>query len=73
VMYMREARKQVPATPVPLALGTALAVSLFATLYLGIYPDRILRYAQNSAQQLVEKVSPTIPAASPAPAVQGKL
>jgi NADH-quinone oxidoreductase subunit N len=53
VMYMREARRQVPVTPVPLGLGTALALSLIATIYLGILPNRVLHYAQQSAQALL--------------------
>jgi NADH-quinone oxidoreductase subunit N len=52
VMYMREARKEVPVTPIPLGLGVALAVSMVATLYLGILPNRILQYAQQSAEEL---------------------
>jgi NADH-quinone oxidoreductase subunit N len=53
VMYMREARKEVPVAPIPLGLGVALAVSLVATLYLGILPNRVLQYAQQSAEQLL--------------------
>ncbi len=45
VMYMREPRGEVPVTPVPLALGTALAISLVATIYLGVLPGRALDYA----------------------------
>lgn len=52
-MYMREGRKEVPVTPVPFGLGLALAISLVATLYLGLLPDRILQYAQHSAQNLL--------------------
>jgi NADH-quinone oxidoreductase subunit N len=52
-MYMRESRKEVPVTPVPLALGLALAVCLAATLYLGLFPSRVLQYSQDSAQQFV--------------------
>jgi NADH-quinone oxidoreductase subunit N len=52
VMYMREARKEVPVSPVSPALGLALALSLVATLYLGTLPDRILRITQHSAQEL---------------------
>jgi len=52
VMYMREARKEVPVAPVPFGLGLALALSIVATLYLGILPNGVLRYAQQSAQQL---------------------
>src|SRR5579864_9423118 len=53
VMYMREARKEVPVSPIPLGLGVALAVSLVATLYLGILPNRVLQYAQRSAEQVL--------------------
>ena len=53
VMYMRESRKQLPVTPVPFGLGFALAISVAATLYLGILPNRVLQYAQQSAQELL--------------------
>jgi NADH-quinone oxidoreductase subunit N len=58
VMYMREARRQVPVTPIPLGLGLALAVSVVATLYLGILPNRVLQYAQHSAEELLPHQSP---------------
>jgi NADH-quinone oxidoreductase subunit N len=54
MMYMREPRDE--AAPVPrvrLALGTALAISVLATLYLGILPSRILDYAARSAADLM--------------------
>jgi NADH-quinone oxidoreductase subunit N len=57
VMYMRESRKQVPVTPVPFALGLALASSVVATLYLGILPNQVLQYAQQSAQELLPQSS----------------
>lgn len=53
VMYMRESRKEVPITPIPFGLGLALTVSLAATLYFGILPNRVLQYAQESAQELL--------------------
>jgi NADH-quinone oxidoreductase subunit N len=53
VMYMRESRKEVPVTSIPFALGVALAVSIAATLYLGILPNRVLQYTQQSAQGLL--------------------
>ena len=52
-MYMREARKEVPVTPVPVGLGVALAVTIVATLYLGMLPNRVLQYARQSAQDLL--------------------
>src|SRR6202041_2119003 len=58
VMYMREARKAVPLTRIPLSLGLALAACIAATIYLGIFPSRVLQYAQDSAQQLVRQSLP---------------
>jgi NADH-quinone oxidoreductase subunit N len=45
VMYMREPRDEVPVSSVPAGIGAALAVSLAATIYLGILPGRVLDYA----------------------------
>ncbi|HTZ95553.1 MAG TPA: NADH-quinone oxidoreductase subunit N [Terriglobales bacterium] len=45
VMYMREPKREVPVTPIPAGLGTALAISLVATIYLGVLPGRVLDYA----------------------------
>lgn len=53
VMYMREARTEVPVTRIPLGLGAALAISVIATIYLGILPNRVLQIAQHSAQDLL--------------------
>ncbi len=53
VMYMREPREETAVPPVPAALGVALAVSLIATIYLGVLPEKVLTYAQTSAAQLV--------------------
>ena len=63
-MYMREARKQVPVAPVPFGLGTALAVSIFATIYLGVFPNRVLHYAQQSAQDVLAQRVLTAPAST---------
>jgi len=62
VMYMREPRKAVPVTPVPFGLGLALAISLLATLYLGILPGRVLQYIQPGAQQILPQPVPAVPA-----------
>ena len=53
VMYMREARKEVPVSKISFGLGTALAISVFATIYLGVLPNRVLQIAQHSAQDLL--------------------
>src|SRR5258707_1505330 len=53
VMYMRESRREVPVTPIPFGLGLALVISVVTTLYLGVLPNRVLQYAQQSAEALV--------------------
>jgi len=73
VMYMREARRPVPVTPIPLGLGLALALSIVATLYLGILPNGVLRYAQQSAQGLLpQQLAPTASSPAPVPARAAK-
>jgi NADH:ubiquinone oxidoreductase subunit 2 (subunit N) len=52
-MYMREARDETPAVPIPISLGAALAISVAATLYLGILPGRVLEFAARSAADLL--------------------
>jgi NADH-quinone oxidoreductase subunit N len=69
MMYMREARKEVPLVPVSFAPRLAIAVCLIATIYLGVFPGSVLRFAQNSAEQLVQKVSPETSPSTPASAV----
>ncbi|MFZ0817104.1 MAG: NADH-quinone oxidoreductase subunit N [Candidatus Sulfotelmatobacter sp.] len=66
MMYMRESRKEVPVMPVPFALRLAVTVCLVATIYLGIFPNGTLQYAQGSAQKLVQKISSTPLSATPA-------
>ena len=51
VMYMREAREEVPVAPIPVGLGAALAISLVATIYLGVLPGRLLDYAARAAAE----------------------
>jgi NADH-quinone oxidoreductase subunit N len=53
MMYMREPRKEVPVTRIPAALGLALAISVIVTIYLGMLPNRVLRYTLDSAQALI--------------------
>ncbi len=64
-MYMREARKAVPVTPVPFALRLALVCCILGTLYLGLFPGRVLQFAQGSAQQLVQHSHPETPLSAP--------
>ena len=58
VMYMRDAREEVPVLPMPLALGAALAISLAATIYLGVVPDRMLGFLRQSTRELLQE--PTV-------------
>jgi NADH-quinone oxidoreductase subunit N len=51
VMYMRDAREDLPLPRIPLGLGTALAISLAATIYLGVLPGRVLDYAARTAAE----------------------
>ena len=66
VMYMRESRKEVPVTPVPLALRLAIVLCMISTIYLGIFPGSVLQYAQDSALQLVQQPPPATVLANPA-------
>jgi NADH-quinone oxidoreductase subunit N len=59
VMYMREARKEVPVTTISFGTGTALAISVIATLYLGLMPNRVLGVSQHSAQVLLPQTVPS--------------
>ena len=53
-MYMREERVEAPVARIPAALGIGLAISLIATIYLGVLPGRVLDYAMQSAQDLMK-------------------
>ena len=53
VMYMREPREEEPVAPIPFGLGTALAISVAATIYLGVLPGRVLEFASKAASGLM--------------------
>ncbi len=55
VMYMREPQEDVPLLPVSYPLGIAIGIALAATIYLGVLPDRVLGYVQESGKQLVQR------------------
>jgi len=55
VMYMREPRQEAPLPPVPTGLRAALTLTVFATIYLGILPGRVLEYASRSATELLRQ------------------
>ncbi len=48
-MYMREPQQEVPVSPISVGLGFALAISVVATIYLGMLPGRVLEYASRTA------------------------
>jgi len=59
MMYMREPRGEVPVSPLPMSAALAIAVSIAATLYLGIVPGHVLDYAADSAHQVVRDAAAT--------------
>lgn len=69
VMYMREPRREVPVTPVPIGLAAALALCVAATLYLGLLPNRVLQFAQHSALDLLPTAVAKNAQAPPSPSV----
>jgi len=53
-MYMRDAREAAPPVQnVGAPLGIALALTVAATIYLGVLPGRILDYASRGAALLM--------------------
>ena len=68
VMYMREARREVPVAPVSFGSGLAIAVSFAATLYLGLLPNRVLQNAQRSALDLLPPAAAAAESAQTQPA-----
>ena len=53
-MYMRDERGEISVARIPAGLGIGLAISLIATIYLGVLPGRVLDYAMQSAQDLMK-------------------
>jgi NADH-quinone oxidoreductase subunit N len=51
-MYMKEGEAQAAAPPLPLPLYSAIAASLFAIFYLGLYPNHFLLLAHLSSKVL---------------------
>lgn len=59
-MYMREPRGEVPVSAVAPAAALGIAVCVIATLYLGVFPGRVLDFTTQSADQLVRGTAPPI-------------
>jgi NADH-quinone oxidoreductase subunit N len=53
-MYMRDERTEAPVSRIPAGLGVGLAISVIATIYLGVLPGRVLDYALRGAQDLLK-------------------
>jgi NADH-quinone oxidoreductase subunit N len=49
VMYMREPDPEIAATPIPWTIGASLAVAAAGTLYLGLFPARVMTFAAQAA------------------------
>jgi NADH-quinone oxidoreductase subunit N len=61
-MYMKDGNDDVPVLPIPASLAAALAITLAATVYLGVVPGRVLDSVQRSAQELVRPAESGQPA-----------
>jgi NADH-quinone oxidoreductase subunit N len=57
VMYMREAKEDVPVLPVSISFTAAVVIALSATIFLGVLPNSVLGFVQRSGQQLVQRVN----------------
>jgi NADH-quinone oxidoreductase subunit N len=55
VMYMREPHEEALVPAATMGLRTALTLSVFATIYLGILPGRVLEFALRSAAELLRQ------------------
>src|ERR1035438_3515741 len=53
-MYMRDERSETLVARIPVGLGIGLAISLIATIYLGVLPGRVLEYAIQREQDLLK-------------------
>ena len=53
-MYMRDEHTELPVAKIPVSLGIGLAISVIATIYLGVLPGRVLDYAIESAHDLLK-------------------
>ena len=54
VMYMRDGREDAPVLPLRASVAVAVAISAAATLYLGLWPQRVLDYATRGARDLLQ-------------------
>jgi len=58
MMYMREPHGDVPVRVAPPAAILAMTVCVLVTLYLGVFPGRVIDYTAQSSHQLVETAAP---------------
>ena len=58
MIYMREPRGAVPVAPLSTTASLAIALSVAATLFLGVLPNRVLDYVGDGAHQLVRVTTP---------------
>ncbi len=55
LMYMREPREETALPRVPIGVGITLAITAITTIYLGLFPGRVVNYSLRSAHQLVRQ------------------
>ncbi|MGO8984625.1 MAG: NADH-quinone oxidoreductase subunit N [Terriglobales bacterium] len=67
MMYMRDARGEVPVAPIPLTVALAIALCVAATLFLGVTPGGVVDYTLLSARQMMtDTAAPAVAARSAA-------
>jgi len=54
MMYMREPRGEVPVTATPPTAVLAIGICILLTLYLGVFPGRVLSFTSESSSQIVQ-------------------
>jgi NADH-quinone oxidoreductase subunit N len=56
--YYLRLKVETTVAPIPFGVSIALAITFLATLYLGILPDRVLKYASRSVSELASPDAP---------------
>ncbi len=55
LMYMREPKEEETSLPrIPIGMGITLAITAITTIYLGLFPGRVVNYSLRSAHELVQ-------------------
>ncbi len=54
LIYMREPKEETSLPRIPIGMGIALAITAITTIYLGLFPGRVVNYSLRSAHELVQ-------------------